>query len=98
MRHARRLGRPANRTELTQDAEGEFHISWSRNSEDAHVEPNWYGMITRQYAPYWEIAVQIRQNVVGPSAKGNMAHRRLDGLPWNGDAESEQRAAGELGK
>lgn len=98
MRHARRLGRPANRTDLTQDAEGEFHISWSRKSEDAHVEPNWYGMITRQYAPYWQIAVQILQTPAGPSAKGKLAQRFLDGLAWYGDAVSEQSEAGKLVK
>ncbi len=87
MRHARRLGRPANRTDLTQDAEGEFHISWSRNSEDAHVEPNWYGMITRQYAPYWQIAVQILQTPADPrrpECKGQAGPEisRRPGLVW----------------
>jgi len=93
-----RLGRPANRTELVQDAEGEFHISWSRKSEDAQVEPNWYGMVTRHDAPYWQIAVQILQTSTGPSAKGKLAQRFLDGLAWYGDAVSEQSEAGKLVK
>jgi len=53
-------------------------------------------MVTRHDAPYWQIAVQILQTSTGPSAKGKLAQRFLDGLAWYGDAVSEQSEAGKL--
>jgi len=98
IRHALRLGHPPNRTELTQDEAGEFHISWSRKLEDAHVEPNWYAMITTRYQLYWDAAVEILGSSTALARPRKLHQRFLDALAWYGDAVSEQMQAGRLVK